>query len=368
MFAFVEVENAIDPLLFNDNFFPKTVPGTTVPTNITSQDLGYPQGTHSNGQLIKGLRIPNNSKGYYQHKGGDVKVNTDNYALPEVLNKIEKVGKRWADLHPDLTPLKANLFTAGNQDNLYTEDGRPQVNGIRIGTGDFSRASGGPFYKLDINGNIVNDDDGAPIIEHNSHQNGLDVDVRYVKKDNTEGGVKVTESAYDRFLSNELVNLFLNEGGAVKVIVDYQSSITSDLYATNIIYDNNDDGRRDHIDHFHVAFANPNAPTGAINLITTQTQTAQNGDKQLTVASSQPIKDKYGKDLFDDFLVDVTTDVGVIYSMNNENLGQWAGIRVLAGKIQFILKVSGSGTAHIKSDTLNIYQQGHASGTAEITY
>jgi len=372
---YVEVENGIDPLVFSDNYFPKNVPGSTIPANIMSLNLAYPQGTHSSGKLVKGLRSPHSSKGYYQQRGSDV-VDSDNFALPDVLNRLERVAKIWRERHPDLTPLKANIFCNGDTDNnLYTDDGRkdssgnPQVNGIRFGMGDLSRAGGGPFYKLDANGNIVYDNNGKPIIEHSSHQNGLDVDVRYVRKNNTEGNVAVIDSVYSALLSNELVELFFTEGGAIRVIVDFESRISSDQYGTYIIYDTLDDGKRDHIDHFHVAFANSNTPTGNIDLVVTQTQIEANGDKTLIIESSQPIKDTYGLNLYDGFYVEVETDMGIIYSKNDQNLGQLADILVdSTGKIKFKLRVSGTGTAHISADTRNVYNQGHASGSANLAY
>lgn len=132
--------------------------------NLTNQVLdqlkAYPQGTYGNGKLFGGLRIANNSKGCFYQKGGDAVSDQDNFAIPDVLNRIKLVAREWEKRHPDLIPLKANIFTTGNADNLYADDGRinvdgtPQVNGIRIGMNDLSKQNGGEFQP------------------HNSHQNG----------------------------------------------------------------------------------------------------------------------------------------------------------------------------------------------------
>ena len=104
---YVEVENSLDPLAFNNNYLPQVPWYSGPPLNIDQLKV-YPQGTYGNGKIIgEALRTPNNSKGYfYQNSPGNGENNTDNYAIPDTLNRIERVAREWARRHPDLAPLK----------------------------------------------------------------------------------------------------------------------------------------------------------------------------------------------------------------------------------------------------------------------
>ena len=120
-----------------------------------------------------------------------------------LVREVRSVARWWADAHPDAP---------------------------RLGIGDLSRETGGSFT--------------GPAVGHASHQNGLDVDVRLVRRDGTEAAVD--PGTYDRALTQELVNRFL-AAGATHVFV----GPSLDLHGPNVMVWPN------HDDHLHVRFPDP---------------------------------------------------------------------------------------------------------------
>lgn len=105
--------------------------------------------------------------------------------------------------------------------------------GIPLGVGDISKSGGGSFQP-----------------DHNEHQNGLDLDVRYIRDDRSEEGVLASNTAYDPADSQDLVDLFF-QYGAVSILVNLNSGITGSGVTQ----------RSDHNDHFHVRFPDPDGTT-----------------------------------------------------------------------------------------------------------
>jgi murein endopeptidase len=100
----------------------------------------------------------------------------------------------------------------------------------RVGIMDLSRPEGGPFGK-EFGG-----------LGHASHQNGLDIDILYPRKDGTETR-PTRPSQVDRTLAQELVDRFV-EAGAVKVFVGPRLDLKGPRkVVTPLIY---------HDDHLHV--------------------------------------------------------------------------------------------------------------------
>ncbi|MEM7010612.1 MAG: penicillin-insensitive murein endopeptidase [Verrucomicrobiota bacterium] len=66
------------------------------------------------------------------------------------------------------------------------------------------RRPGGPFIGV---GNISKEG-GGPLPPHSSHQLGRDIDVRPMRNDGVNGPVTISQSAYSRSLTQELVDLF----------------------------------------------------------------------------------------------------------------------------------------------------------------
>ena len=352
----MEVENGIDPLLVTANYLPEPPPAnSTIPSNI-AQLVAYPQGTYGNGKLVGGLRTPNNNKGYfYQNSPGNGENNTDNYGIPDTLNRIERVAKEWARRHPDLAPLKTNVFTTGYRDNLYTDDGTGRTNGIRIGTNDLSLINGGDHP------------------DHNSHENGLDMDVWYMRKDNAEyvvgqefAGVRVNDiQTYSPELSKELVKLFVDIGGAVQVFVNVNSHIRPEPgdpdYSEYAQIINNE---VDHVDHFHVAFPNPNPPRGTIALTASAVQ--MEGGNYVCTVTSGDILDTYGMRLFDGFMVKVKITAG---SGSINGAGNEINVPINNGMIAFTIISDQAGvTTNVAVTAADSYGQGQAMGQISVSF
>jgi len=138
------------------------------------------------------------------------------------------------------TPMESGYYTYGKMDNKPDRGGYQYPHPImmqailriglewqaidrrRIGIGNISRADGL--------------DDG----DHDSHQNGLQVDVRPVRKDGMEMPVVWTDPQYDKEATSKLINLF-RTFAPVKFVLFNDSSIPFVKLA------------RHHDDHFHVA-------------------------------------------------------------------------------------------------------------------
>jgi hypothetical protein len=161
--------------------------------------LPYPPPANEKGTLINGLRIANSGTGYQYERGGDA-ADTDNWGALELINLIEKVARKWNTSYPSY----------------------PVITSM-----DMSKEGGGYFHP------------------HDSHQKGLDMDMRYIRSDNSSGGVTTDNiSLYSRTRTQELINLLFQLGNIVLIYSD-------DTQLQGITYD------ADHNNHFHVRIADP---------------------------------------------------------------------------------------------------------------
>lgn len=106
--------------------------------------------------------LPASGSGYYSYTTA-----SERYGIPETIQAIQSIGRGWQQAHP---------------------------NGPRLGIGDMSLQAGGPMSG------------------HKSHQKGVDVDIRLVRNDGTEGRVGYQDAAYSRTLTQELVDRIINNG------------------------------------------------------------------------------------------------------------------------------------------------------------
>jgi hypothetical protein len=154
-------------------------------------------GTATVGSLIGATELPGGT-GYYRTSAGDDYYGCKYY----IIHKIETIGESWAQSHP---------------------------NGPRVGITSISIQLGG--YS-----------------GHNSHQNGLDVDVRYVKKNGAEGSFNFDtddkDLLYDGPATQDLVDAFVAEG-ATDVFADERAELNGVQEISG------------HQHHFHVRFADP---------------------------------------------------------------------------------------------------------------
>jgi len=167
-------------------------------------------GVANAGWLEDGVQLPATGTGFYTYNpatqsppGGAER----RWGHDRLVREIVDLGRWWARRHP---------------------------NGPRLGVGDLSRPSGGPFH--------------GPVVGHVSHQNGLDVDIRLVRADGSEA--QVGASDYDRERTQQIVDRLV-ERGAELVLVGPSLRLTGPPGVV-VTWPNHDD-------HLHVRFPKPAA-------------------------------------------------------------------------------------------------------------
>lgn len=165
-------------------------------------------GTPNAGSLANAVRLPAEGPGFYtydpatQRPPGD-EARTWGTAL--LVRELLDLGEWWARTHP----------------------AQP-----RLGIGDLSRETGGAFT--------------GPVVGHASHQNGLDVDIRLVRRDGAEAGTG--PDSYDRALTQAVVDRLVARGASLVLIgpsLDLRGPSGVVMRWPN------------HDDHLHVRFPDP---------------------------------------------------------------------------------------------------------------
>jgi len=230
-----------------------------------SQAIGCPWGDNQNnylnentidaasGKLRNGVLLPTEGMGY-RHDYGYDPYNSDNAGTLELINVLEEVGRKWMDKHPE---------------------------GPRIIYGDLSRPGGGQFMDIAPGGAEM-----GGVQRYAAHQNGLDVNVRYMRSDFSEDppfdfvlsnntfherdNRYETEGGYHEEYTRELINLFLAQGEVEVIFVDPMvielaemagEPFDSPRLTARGARDNSEEGsRRDHDDHFSVRIQYTNHP------------------------------------------------------------------------------------------------------------
>ncbi len=139
-----------------------------------SMALGTPNG----GSLAEAVRLPSEGPGFYTYNpatqatpGGEDRTWGTAAAVRELLD----LGAWWEAVNPSAP---------------------------RLGIGDLSRRTGGPFT--------------GPGVGHASHQNGLDVDIRLVRADG--GEQQVGPATYDRARTQQVVDRLVAQGASLVLI------------------------------------------------------------------------------------------------------------------------------------------------------
>lgn len=160
-----------------------------------------------NGTLGGGINICDNNTGYYHFLGTDP-VDTDDWSTLKLVQVIEAGGRRW-------------------QQNYN----------FNFGFGDMSLQNGGAFP------------------DHVSHQNGLDVDMRYIRTDGQQLALDIAENPqlYDAQATVDLMNFLIQEGDYI---------VTHIFVDTNYARIGNKSGNvlhhlTGHTNHFHVRIQDP---------------------------------------------------------------------------------------------------------------
>lgn len=167
-----------------------------------SRALGAPAA----GRLVRGVRLPPEGARFFTWD-------------PLLHRTPDRAGRRWGT---DLLVRKVLRVVAG-----YTA-AHPAA--PRVGIGDLSRRRGGPF---------------GP--RHASHQNGLDVDVYFPRRDRRERPPRVA-AQIDRELAQDLVDRFVAAGAEV-VFVGPNTGLTGPPGVVEVLWN--------HDNHLHARFENP---------------------------------------------------------------------------------------------------------------
>lgn len=179
--------------------------------NVSNANPSIAHGSPGDGWIEKALNLVNQGTGYYHYLGGDI-IDTDDWSVLHLTNMVEGAGRDW-----------------------YNSGYSP-----RIGVGDMSigdaqaQAFGGPFPP------------------HSWHQNGLDVDFRYVRNDGNEIGLNIASSDsiyYDVDATVALMNFLLDNANVTIIYVD---TVHAGIVVSGPIRH-----LSGHQDHFHVQILDP---------------------------------------------------------------------------------------------------------------
>jgi murein endopeptidase len=160
-------------------------------------------GTPSAGRLVRGVRFPAAGSRFFTWD-------------PLLHRRPDRSGRRWGT---DLLVRKVLHVVSG-----YAAS---HPSAPRLGIGDLSRRLGGPF---------------GP--RHASHQNGLDVDVYYPRRDRRERPPRVA-AQIDHRLAQDLVDRFVG-AGAVVVFVGPNTELTGPPGVVQVLWN--------HDNHLHARF------------------------------------------------------------------------------------------------------------------
>ena len=177
-------------------------------TTVWDSNLCVAHGMPTNGWLEKPYNIVDQGTGYYRY---NTEADTDDWGTLELINIIEAAGRAWHAENMNVSLFAINDLSHGDLITL---------------------TFGGYFHP------------------HTSHQNGLDVDVRYVRSDGDTGMLNIAEDPkdYDTAATSTLMNRFILNGRVEKILVDMDNiGFTGPLLRDA-------DG---HSDHFHIRIIDP---------------------------------------------------------------------------------------------------------------
>lgn len=194
---------------------------------IANENPSIAQGTPYNGDLFGGINLWGEGSGYKQWRNND-EQDTDDWGTLHLINMIEMAGR----------------MLIGDQDHPLDEwaitSDNPNYTG-RYGVLDLSLQYGGIF------------------IPHESHQNGLDVDIRYVRTDRTESSFNFDDDPiddYDYWATMKLIEAIyhgagggVGEGNITTIYCDERPDIAVENFTVEYI--------SGHQHHFHVRIEDP---------------------------------------------------------------------------------------------------------------
>lgn len=200
------------------NMLPNVTP--TVDIMVYSRSTLH-KGQVNNGSLDGGSPLyPLYGPGYQYYPSDTVVAGSDTYGSPDWAHKtIQEVGALWYSAHPSGPPLQ---------------------------TGDISQSGGGLWA------------------EHpgGSHQNGLNIDMRYVRNDAKALSLNLLTQAslYDKALTVELLNLWVSTGRVQSIRLHPASQITaSDVSGVTLTFDDPNQSPVHH-NHIHLQLIDEDGP------------------------------------------------------------------------------------------------------------
>jgi hypothetical protein len=125
-----------------------------------------------------------------------------------------------------LLPINGPGFVTNNRGNNQFQFGQQSTidAAIRVAASWNEKHSNRPFSIGQISKK-----GGGPMPPHKSHQLGVDVDVRPMRKDGENAPVTITDSQFDRELTTELIKLWWRLGPTQAVFFNDQSVIDAGL-------------------------------------------------------------------------------------------------------------------------------------------
>jgi hypothetical protein len=173
---------------------------------VCDRDPSNPAGKPAGGALVRGLNLTNQGAGYLHLRGSDP-PDADDWATLRMVSCIEAVGREAEALD------------------------------LRITVNDLSLQPGGHF------------------VPHASHQNGLDVDVRYVRADGRVAPLDIRQSPadYDALTTQAILQAFLRRCEVSAIFADLPSlTFTNEELDRPVLVQ-----APGHTNHFHVRLRPP---------------------------------------------------------------------------------------------------------------
>jgi hypothetical protein len=205
--------------------------------SITRDDLNPSQarGLPNGGTLYMGINLPDDHAGYHHHYGVPQDMyDKDDWGTLAIINRIEGVAADWIDvLRPCI-------------DARWNPTPPP-----RFSVGDLSK------------GDAASRQFGGYWSDHpQSHQNGLDMDLRFARTDNSLEGLELgtpSGAFYDPGATADLMYCFLYYTDVTLLLVDME------LAQIDFGGDPRVQHRSDHRDHWHVRIRDPDGANLRVN-------------------------------------------------------------------------------------------------------
>ncbi len=206
--------------------------------NNPSVAHGVPGDGIQQGTLEGGINLPDLEDGttpfYHYYQPLDAH-NSNDWGTLSLINTIEGTARLWG------TYPRAPCMLYGYIDRAS-----------RFGAGDLSKYGGG-LWESTVNPGLN---------RHDSHQNGLDVDVRFLRLSGQETPLDLTTSDstdYDGYSTVDLTRCFVRvaRNRVVAIFVDtVYAKVSNEPGSTIVVHDVN------HRNHFHVRILDPDGPSG----------------------------------------------------------------------------------------------------------